>query len=71
MRDEERFVPGALISPDVFRDRVSYLLRQGFRVVRLDRVIDTLEQDERLADAVVITFDDGLFSTYKHGLKVL
>lgn len=71
MRDEERFVPGAFISPDVFCDRVSYLLRQGFRVVRLDRVIDTLEQDERLADAVVITFDDGLFSTYKHGLKVL
>ena len=52
LRDEGCFAPGAFLSPDVFLDRISYLTNKRFRVVRLDRAIEALEQNERLADAV-------------------
>lgn len=71
LTDESRFRPQVFIEPATFRNRLRYLSRKGFSILKLDQALDRLTQGTLPRRATVITIDDGFFSVYKCGLKLL
>lgn len=67
MRDEHEWQPGLFLSAALFRARLDWLRRHGFRVLRLGDAVESLYADRLPDDATVITFDDGWSGTWKHG----
>ncbi|KQP22415.1 polysaccharide deacetylase family protein [Pseudorhodoferax sp. Leaf267] len=61
-----------VISPARFAAQMEWLVQNGYRVVRLDRVADYLAGQGALPPrAVVVTVDDGYESFYQHAWPVL
>jgi peptidoglycan/xylan/chitin deacetylase (PgdA/CDA1 family) len=71
MRDESAFRPGLFIDPDVFEKRLQTLRDQGFPVLELGEALTRQEQGTLPDNAVVITIDDGFYSTYRHAMPAL
>ncbi len=71
LKDEELFVPGLFISPDVFERRMAWLADQGYTVLGLDDAFERLKAGTLPDDAVVLTIDDGFYSVYKAALPVM
>lgn len=71
MRDESAFRPGLFIDPDVFERRLQTLRDQGFPVLELGEALRRQEQGTLPDNAVVITIDDGFYSTYRHAVPAL
>lgn len=70
--DERRFNPLLFCTAEHLDARVRWLRDSGFSVVPLDAAVDGLGRREgRPALPVVITFDDGWYSTYRELLPVL
>ncbi len=64
--------PSTSISPEDFRLHLEYLRDNGFSVIALDTMVETLRSGERLPDkAVAITFDDGYSSIYDTAFPML
>ena len=64
--------PSTSISPDNFRDHLDYLHDNGFTVVELPEMIETLQNRGSLPDkAVAISFDDGYISIYETAFPML
>lgn len=66
--DECSFRPKLFIRSAQFEQRLATLRRLGMRVATLDQAIAQLDQGTLEDDTVVITIDDGFYST--HGLAV-
>jgi peptidoglycan/xylan/chitin deacetylase (PgdA/CDA1 family) len=61
-----------VVSPENFAAQLEWLVRNDYRVVRLDQLLGFLAGREALPPrAVVITFDDGYESVHRHALPVL
>ena len=71
LTDESRFRPQLFIDPATFRNRLRFLSRKEFSVLKLDQALDRLVQGNLPRCATVITIDDGFFSVYQCGLKLL
>jgi len=53
------------VSPDQFQDHLDHLAANGYQVVPLAAIVDSLQQGSGLPDKVVsLTFDDGYRSVY-------
>jgi peptidoglycan/xylan/chitin deacetylase (PgdA/CDA1 family) len=61
-----------VVSPSNFEAQMAWLARNGYRVVRLADLAGFLSGERPLPQrAVVITFDDGYESVYRHAFPVL
>ena len=64
--------PSTSISPEDFRIHLEYLRDNGFSVITLDTMVESLRKGEDLPDkAVAITFDDGYSSIYATAYPML
>ena len=64
--------PSTSISPDDFRGHMEYLRDNGFTVLPLDRMIESLKQGQQIPDkSIAITFDDGYSSIYETAFPML
>lgn len=60
------------ISPVEFRSHLNYLKDNGFNIIPLDQMINSLKADQPLPEkSVVITFDDGYSSIYSTAFPLL
>lgn len=60
------------IRPETFRARMQLIDRLGLKVIPLQHAVDALSgKGEAPENAVVITIDDGWYSTYRHMMPVL
>ena len=59
------------ISAEKFSDRMQKIKKMGLPVMGLDEALDARDKGELPACPVVITIDDGWYSTYLHMLPVL
>ncbi len=69
--DESRFLPRTFIDPATFHERMALLKRKGFSVLGLEEALGLLYGGELPADPVVITIDDGFYSTWRAAWPVL
>ena len=61
-----------VVSPSNFEAQMAWLARNGYRVVRLSDLAGFLAGEKPLPQrAVVVTFDDGYESVYRHAYPVL
>jgi len=64
--------PSTSISPDLFRQHLDYLDREGFNVLPLSQVLKTLAEGGSVPDKTVsLTFDDAYRSVYDEALPML
>lgn len=57
---------------DVFERQMNFLLRHGYRVIRLTDMADKIRRAEKLASrTVVLTFDDGYDNNYTNAFPIL
>ena len=55
-----------------FQEQMNYLAEHNYRVISLEKLVDALKNNAPLPErAVVITFDDGWVSQYRHAFPVL
>lgn len=59
-----RFRPKLLMNGDAFRERLRLLAYYRFNVLSLDNALNGLRNGAPAPDSVVITFDDGHYSTF-------
>ncbi len=69
--DEWKFRPQLFIRPETFAGRLARIRRAGFHVLSLEEGIARLRQGTLPAKAVVITIDDGFYSTYSVAAPLL
>lgn len=61
-----------IVSPQSFRQQMSYLKQKRFRVISFEDLVDSLERKRDFSRrSVVITFDDGMENLYHHAFPVL
>jgi peptidoglycan/xylan/chitin deacetylase (PgdA/CDA1 family) len=64
--------PSTSTSPEDFESHLAYLSDNGFSVIALDHMIESLRSGQSLPDkSVVITFDDGYSSIYDTAFPML
>lgn len=68
---EHRLSPGTFMTPDTFRARMAFLKKWRANVLSLDEGLRRLREGTLPPRAVVITIDDGFYSSYAHMLPVL
>ncbi|MCF8474134.1 MAG: polysaccharide deacetylase family protein [Emcibacter sp.] len=71
MKDEDEFVPGLFIQPEIFHKRMQYLADKKYNIITLQKAYDYKEQRNFPDDAVVLTIDDGFYSVFKEALPIL
>ena len=71
LEDEHLCVPGLFIEPDVFQQRMDYLADKNYRVLPLHEAWLEIESGNIGADTVVLTIDDGFYSTLRLAAPVL
>lgn len=71
LNDEARFRPSLFISPEEFGQRMRHIARAGFPVISLNDAARLLEQDAIDEAPVVLTIDDGFYSTRAVAAPVL
>lgn len=59
------------VTPDHFRDQLSWLKRHGYRALTCDEFARHLSGDPAPARSVLITFDDGYLDNYVHAWPLL
>lgn len=60
------------VSPDSFEVQMKYLKNNGFTVLKLDELVEAIQQNQKLPKkSVVITFDDGYSDNYKYAYPIL
>lgn len=62
-RDEHLFKPGLFHSMAVFEQRMDWLAREGFVTLPLDVALEKLELGTLQRNEIVLTIDDGFYST--------
>lgn len=61
-----------IVSPESFRQQMSYLKQKRYRVISFEDLVDSLERKRDFSRrSVVITFDDGMENLYHHAFPVL
>lgn len=71
MVDEHQFRHKLFMSPQQFRDRMTWLKNSDYSVVSLEDGLQALSTDRTGDDLAVLTIDDGFYGTYHHALPVL
>jgi peptidoglycan/xylan/chitin deacetylase (PgdA/CDA1 family) len=58
-------------SPQVFAQHMKFLHEGGYKVLSLDKALQSITGDDSSLKSVVITFDDGYADFYRHAFPVL
>lgn len=69
--DESGFRPMTFIKTETFRKRLDFLKSNNFNVIGIKEALELIKTDDLPPDSVVITIDDGFYSTYKIGVPIL
>jgi len=69
--DEHEFYPGLFQTRETFRRRIELLAETGLPVLSLSDALNGLKNKTLPPGAVVLTFDDGWWGTYKHAIPEL
>jgi peptidoglycan/xylan/chitin deacetylase (PgdA/CDA1 family) len=69
--DEHQFRPGLFTRPEVLWKRMKTLRDGRFPILSLDQGLDGLARGDLPKGATVVTFDDGFYSNFSHGLPIL
>ena len=69
--DEGRFRPLLFMDANAFQQRMAYLAKRGYPVLRLEDAVTGLSDGSLPPCATVITFDDGFYSILKLAVPVL
>ena len=69
--DQAQFRPYLFLSPQIFRQRIDFLARAGWRVLDLDTAVRRLYDGTLPADSVAITVDDGFSNFHELAVPVL
>jgi peptidoglycan/xylan/chitin deacetylase (PgdA/CDA1 family) len=69
--DEHRFRPGLFHTPDVFARRLTYMKKAGYTSVPLGEAVSRLYSGKLGSKDLVITIDDGFYSTEALALPLL
>jgi len=69
--DTERFMPMTFMRAETFRRRIEWLVRKRYPVLPLHEAVERLSDGTLPRCAVVLTFDDGAYSTWRLGVPVL
>jgi peptidoglycan/xylan/chitin deacetylase (PgdA/CDA1 family) len=60
------------VSPENFEFQMNYLKKNGFKVISLDELVESIKSERRLSrKSVVITFDDGYEDNYTNAYPIL
>ncbi len=70
LRNEEQFAPGLFIKPEILDQRMKFLRDKGFNVITLDEAYEAVSTNNIADNSVVITIDDGFYSTYLKALPI-
>jgi len=65
LENEHTFLPKMFVSAETFEKRLAFLARHRFPVLPLDEAVSRLRQGTLPPGATTITFDDGLYGTYR------
>jgi len=71
MSDESKFCPALFIEASTFEERLRYLEKHRYNLLPLEEAYYLLAEDRLPDSAVVLTIDDGYYSTVKHAQPVL
>ena len=71
IEDESRFRPLTFIKQATFEKRIAFIKNNHFNIISLDRAVRLLKKGELPDYPVVITIDDGFYSTYKEAFPIL
>jgi peptidoglycan/xylan/chitin deacetylase (PgdA/CDA1 family) len=71
INDESSFNPHLFIKRPTFERRMEYLKKEKFNVLGLSKALHKLHTDNLPRNTVVITFDDGWYSTMYHAADIL
>ncbi len=71
LEDESVFSPRTFIEPGTFESRMNHLKRRGIPVLRLGEALELLDSYDLPPNAVVITIDDGFYSSYSRAFPLL
>ncbi len=71
LEDECDFSPHTFIDPSRFEKRMQFLVENQFAVLSLDDALDLLDSGDLPDRSVVITIDDGFYSTFRLACPVL
>jgi peptidoglycan/xylan/chitin deacetylase (PgdA/CDA1 family) len=71
MEDEHTFLPKMFVSSRTLESRLAFLTRHEFPVLPLAEAVNRLRDGTLPAGATVVTFDDALYSTYRHAWPLL
>lgn len=69
--DEAEFRPKLFIRPETFEARLRFIAKQGFRVLHLGEGAEMLSHGRLPSSGLVITIDDGFYSVYVAGVRLL
>jgi len=60
------------VTPEEFKEQIQYLKSNGYRTITYEQLNDFMITGTRLKDkSIVISFDDGYYSTYKYAYNIL
>jgi len=65
LENEHTFLPKMFVSPQTFERRLAFLADRRFPVLPLDEAVRRLQDGTLPPGATAITFDDGLYGTYR------
>ena len=71
LADEDQFNTGLFMRAELFRRRMEYLIRHGYRVLSLSDAVACLKKNDVPEGATVLTFDDGFYSIWKLAMPIL
>ena len=69
--DEDLYNPQTFLKTETFYKRLQFLSENGFQVIELDRALNLLEHGNLPPSSIVITIDDGFYSTYECAYPLL
>lgn len=70
-KDIGKFNPELFISPERFDKRMKWLKNNGYNIVSLERGLNGLKNGGLPDNSVVVTIDDGFYTTYKEAIPIL
>ncbi|MFZ4712114.1 MAG: polysaccharide deacetylase family protein [Bacteriovoracaceae bacterium] len=68
--DEHLFLPDLFIRPETLKKRLQLIKKYGFTVIDLDQGMKIYDEDKLPKKSIIITIDDGFYSTLKVALPI-
>jgi peptidoglycan/xylan/chitin deacetylase (PgdA/CDA1 family) len=69
--NEASFRPTMFVDPQTFEQRLEYISKSRFPVMKLAEAVRRLRSGTLPPNAIAITIDDGFYGTYKHAVPLL